>query len=176
MMTKTTTKPVTSKLLNTSGLPYGIATKTKCIKAKILSQIIVDPKGFDMLLLDTLEGLQAPIPTAMACIGIDTDDPWQQDQEKLFQKYTVIAVDDNGWLMCQPMPDNEREAFQVTPEMCYPGNPTFRIVGQWGGEQPDGTFLQFGEAGDYILRDPDDPTDCYIVKKAIFESTYEWKA
>jgi hypothetical protein len=54
----------------------------------------------------------------------------------------------------------------------------FQIFGQWGQEvQVNGEtkYVQTGEPGDYICTSLTDPLDMWIVKRKLFESTYELK-
>lgn len=152
-----------------------LATKTKAIRAKPLAQILVDNTVAEKFLLDTIEGLQVLKAGSMVCIGIGND-AWQQSQKNLFKKYRVTAIDDNGWMTCEPLPDNEVLAIQITEDMCGPEG--FSLMAQWGEERMVGgaqMFIQYGKAGDYLLQRTDDPTDVWIVAKKMFESTYAFK-
>lgn len=145
------------------------ASKTRNITAKPMCLLVIDKGLTSKLLLETLEGTQALKENSMVCIGVNND-VWQQDKSKLLAKYDVIDIDENGWMVCKPKPDNEVECCQVTTEILKGGR-LFDIVGQWGRESPDG-FLQFGEVGDYICRNKTDKNDIWIVKHFLFRSTY----
>ncbi len=98
------------------------------------------------------------------------NDAWQQTNAKLLQKYNVTGVDEQGWMICEPKPENEVWAASTIGLVSNSGQ--FRIVGQWGERQPDGTFIQYGVVGDYVLKSKTDPTDVWIVAKKVFENTY----
>lgn len=149
--------------------PWRSAVKTKPIKAKLLKSIITEPNDFmKSFLLETLEGIQAlraDVPGTMVCFGQDFD-AWQQTKAKLFGKYTVVDITDDGWLVCNPKPDVAVNCFVVEEK-------EFAIKAQWGVQQPDGTFLQFGKAGDVVCQSQSDPTDFWIVARKVFINTYE---
>ena len=150
-------------------LEYQTAQKTKSIKAKPINQILTDESVFAKFVLDTLEGSQVVKANSMCCLGIGND-VWQQDKKKLFAKYNVTDCDPDGWMTCEPKPDVDVDATQVHEE--------FSVIAQWGEERMiDGKqqFVQYGQAGDYICRNPKDPSDVWIVRKSFFESTYEIK-
>ena len=149
------------------------ATKTKPIKAKHIQLILTDNSVFAKFLLSTLEGVQVLKANAMVCIGIDND-AWQQDQKKLFAKYSVTGVDEHGWMTCEPKPDNE-VAVILTDDI---KSNYFSLIAQWGDERiwnGKKVYLQYGEKGDYICYNPLDVQDKWIVRKKFFESTYQIK-
>jgi len=185
------TEDMMHQRINVSLLTFGTAQKTANIRAKPLAQVINDPHIFAKLTLETLEGQQAIQTHAgvFVCIG-EALDYWQQDGEKLFKSYDVINVDDQGWLTCKPKPEAERNFTQIPEEIGE-----FEIPAQWGkklsaldrGPQPvtlkdeelETLFtyehVQFGKPGDYVLQSQEDPFDFWIVKKALFENTYQVK-
>lgn len=163
-------------LIDASDLQYRRATKTKSIKAKPLANLMADRSILAKFLLDTLEGNQVLKANSMVCLGA-AGDVWQQAPNKLLGKYTVTNVDEEGWLTCEPKPDNEVLAVQISEDECGPDG--FTLIGQWGDERiVDGKqqFLQYGTVGDYVLQSVTDPTDRWIVKRGLYESTYDWKA
>ena len=153
------------------------ATKTRNIIARPLCTLIIDSDIATKLLLKTLEGNQEIAfskSDTMVCVGASTD-VWQQDKKKLLQKYDVVDFTTDGWMICKPKPDNEVEVVEITELiLALTLNPTdaFTIEGQWGQPSDDGKFLQFGNIGDFICRNPKDHTDNWIVKKFLFRSTY----
>jgi hypothetical protein len=163
--------------LDCTTLPWQTATKTKPIKAKPLISIMVDRSVLSKFLLDTLEGKEPLGDGAVVCVGV-SNDAWQQMPKKLLAKYTVVSIDEDGWMVCEPKPDNAVNCIQVTPGiMSRQGltEPTFSIVAQWGAQQPDGTMLQTGDVGDYVCCSRDDASDVWIVKRKIFDNTYSIK-
>ena len=150
-----------------------VAKKTKPLRAKPINTILADQTVANKFLLATLEGSQMLKANSMVCIG-DDDDVWQQTVEKLHKQYTPTEVDADGWTIFVPKPEARRDVIQIhCPDK-------FQLQAQWGERQADGTFLQEGESGDYLLRNADDDHgaenglwDCWIVKKCIFEATYE---
>lgn len=159
-------------LIDPNVLSYFRATKTANIRAKPMAVLLADKTMIAKLLLDTLEGTQTLKAGSMVCTGV-SGDYWQQTKDKLLQKYTVIDIDAEGWLICQPKPDNEVDAAEI---QC--GN-NFAVFGQWGEEaviDNRKVYIQWGKSGDFICRRLDDPTDVWIVKRGLFLSTYQQKA
>lgn len=157
---------------NSPSVAWKIATKTKPIKAKPLVCLLVDKSITSKFLVDTLEGKEPLGDGVMICLG-QSFDVWQQTPRKLLQKYNVVSVDKEGWMDCEPRPDNAVECFQITPEMatqtdCY-------IIGLWGETVGNEKNVQRCVEGDYICRNQTDPTDIWVVRKKIFENTYSVK-
>lgn len=152
-------------------LSFKTATKTKPIQAKPLVSVLSDKNVLTKFLLDTLEGKQnlQDVGQSVICLG-GGGDVWQQKTSKLLQKYTVVNITEDGWLVCDPKPENEVWASQFTEFY-----DKFSIFAQWGEKNADGKYIQTGEVGDYILRSKTDPNDYWIVRKSFFESTYEFK-
>ncbi len=93
------------KIETTSLQNWQIASKTRPIKAKPLISLMVDRKVASKFLVDTLEGHEPLGDGSIICVG-EAGDVWQQTQKKLLQKYVVTAIDADGWMDCQPLPDN----------------------------------------------------------------------
>lgn len=148
-------------------LAFKTAKKTKGLKAKHIQQLFADDSILSKFLLATLEGQQMLKGNSVVCVGGDND-AWQQTSEKLLKKYNVVGLDEQGWMICEPKPENEVWAAQVEVV-----EGSFQIIGQWGERKPDGTFRQVGKTGDYVLRSKSDPTDVWIVAKKVFDATYE---
>lgn len=144
------------------------ATKTKDIKAKHISSLLVDRTILSKFLLETLEGKQPINDNCMVCLG-GAGDIWPQTPDKLFKKYTVSNTTPDGWLICNPKPDNTVLAgqFSMSAHTCL------RIVAQWG-TPIDGGFVQEGKNGDYICQSVTDLLDIWIVRRSLFESTYNF--
>lgn len=149
------------------------ATKTKSIKAKHISSLVVDNSIMSKLILDTLEGTQPIRSDCMICLG-EAGDIWPQLPDKLFKKYTVSDATQDGWLICKPKPDNVVLAGQFS----MPAHTNLRVKAQWGspilGTPVDGKFMQTGNNGDYICQSVTDPSDIWIVNRSLFESTYSF--
>lgn len=148
------------------------ATKTKSIRAKLVTELI-DREVLPFVRLDTLEGFAEIGAHNYLCLGV-AEEPWQQKPEKLFSAYTVEKQLADGWLVMSPKPGNAVEVIQVWDEK-------FSISALWGTPaviDPNiGTeHIQTGEMGDYIVRDPNNHKDVWIVKREIFDSTYEIKS
>lgn len=149
----------TSKLIN-----WRVAKKVKGLRAKPMVNLLVDRTVMAKFLVDTLEAREPVHADAMFCIG-ESDDAWQQSAKKLLQKYTVDAIDSDGWMVCNPKPDASVDFYQIVN---YDGV----IQGNWG-ETIDGVpNLQRYNAGDFIVRNRDDHTDCWVVARKIFANTY----
>ena len=76
-------------------------------------------------------------------------------------------------MTCEPKPDVPVNSYQVSE---FEGD--FAIVNpKWGDEQiVDGRqgWLQYGRGGDYVCQNPNDLPDTWVVRKHIFERTYEF--
>lgn len=171
--------------INVDALTWSVATKTKNVRAKPLISIMVDRGVLSKFLIDTLEGKEPLGDGAVVCLG-ESNDVWQQMPKKLLQKYNVVEIDADGWMVCEPRPDNAVLCHEVTTQSLdvlmadyewAPGeyrSKNFYIIGQWGEDSPEGP-KQFGVVGDYICRNRDDPTDVWIVHRKIFINTYSIK-
>ena len=153
------------------------ARKMARIKAKPMISLLTDRSVMTKFLLDTLEGREPIGPDAVFCIG-QSGDAWQQKPSKLLKGYTIVNIDADGWMECEPKPEDIREFFQVTTDFLAT-NTDFRdgngfIRGQWGETIGDEKNLQAFEAGDFIVRSRTDPTDIWIVRRKIFLNTYSF--
>lgn len=156
---------------------WEIVTKTKPIKAKHLSALLIDNSVQAKFLVETLEGKEPLKKDSVIVLG-DAGDIWQQSATNLLKKYTVTEILQDGWMVCVPKDGNESLMYKVAtlPDTTAFG---FCIRGQYGEERMiDGVKvqLQFGLVGDYILGSKDDPTDRWIVRRGLFDQTYEIKA
>jgi hypothetical protein len=154
-------------LLNTSALTYQVARKTKGLRAKPMVTLLVDRTVMAKFLVDTLEAKEPVHADAMFCIG-ESNDAWQQSAKKLLAKYTVDAIDPDGWMVCNPKQENSVEFCQI-PDVTYGGY----IQGNWGEAIHGlGSNLQRYKPGDFVVRNRDDHTDTWIVDRKIFINTY----
>jgi hypothetical protein len=161
-------------ILSTTNLCWQVATKTKPLRAKPLVNLLVDRSVLSKFLVDTLEGKEPLKDGAVICIG-QSNDAWQQMPSKLLAKYNVTAIDDEGWMICEPRPDNAVDCTQISKDQISDTEPTY-IIGNYGETLADGTLnAQLLTAGDYICRDRKDPTDQWVVRRKIFENTYSVK-
>lgn len=150
---------------------WSIAKKVKAVRAKPLVNVLVDQSVLNKLLLTTLEGQQALGDGSMICIG-EAGDIWQQMPKKLLAKYNVTAVDKDGWMVCEPRPDNAVECCQITGTInTLTGEHYLKAL--WGEEIAIlGKNLQAFAVGDYICRNKEDKNDVWVVRKKFFENTY----
>jgi hypothetical protein len=148
---------------------WRIASKTRPIKAKPLANLLVDRTVTSKFLVDTLEGKEPLGDGVVICVG-EAGDAWQQMPKKLLQKYVVKAIDKDGWMECEPLPDNAVNCFEVTTQGC------FTIIGQWGATVGLEKNVQAGEQGDYICQNQTDPSDVWIVRRKLFLNTYVLKS
>ena len=154
-------------ILNTSTLTYKVGRKTKGLRAKPMVTLLVDRAVMAKFLVDTLEAKEPVHADAMFCIG-ESNDAWQQSAKKLLAKYTVDAIDADGWMVCTPKQENSVE-FCVLQETTYGGY----IQGNWGETVEGlGTNLQRYKPGDVIVRNREDHTDTWVVDRKIFLNTY----
>jgi len=159
-------------LSTTNIASWAIASKTKGLKAKHIKTLIVDQSILSHFLVSTLEGEEQLGRDNIICIG-ENDDAWQQTQAALLKKYNIVSFDSDGWMICEPKPENSVEFVEVTFSMTNEQE-SFYIVGTWGKESPEGP-IQFGRVGDIICRQPHDHTDTWVVKRKLFDNTYQRK-
>lgn len=163
------------QILNTDGLVWRRAKKTKGLKAKALINLLVDRTIVNKFLVDTLEGRE-PIDSAnIFCIG-ESGDAWQQSSKALLKKYDIKAIDGDGWMICEPKPENEVR-FAHLNEAFLSAHTDFRdgkgfIVGLWGETIGEYERLQAFETGDYVCCQIDDKNDQWIVRRTLFENSY----
>lgn len=166
-------------ILSTNAIDWRIAKKTKPLRAKPMLSVLVDRSILAKFLVDTLEAREPVKASAVICIG-EHNDAWQQAPEKLLAKYDVTAIDDDGFMVCKPKPENSVEFFEVTKELLvslgqwepYCENGYGFIVGQWGETIEGQQNLQKFVVGDAIARNREDPSDQWRVAAKIWRSTY----
>lgn len=107
--------------------------------------------------IETLEGRLVAATGDYLCRGI-VGEYWPQKATKLLEKYVPSGeVDADGWQRFDPKPD-------ATPVETAQVLKPFRVTAHWGELT--------GKAHDYVVRSKTDPTDIWIVDKAIFEASY----
>ena len=153
----------------TPSITWQSAEKSATIHA-MSSQVLLGSSSVlaDKLLLNTLEGNQQ-IGNSMICLGA-TGDVWQQAPRKLLEKYTVTDVTVDGWLVCTSIPGVLSDVSEVLDQ--ENGNQDVYIPAQWGQDTPEGK-IQMGKVGDFILRDPNNHDDVWIVARKFFLNTYK---
>ncbi len=146
------------KLLNPAGkliseieASLTLARKAKSLWAKRLETSTV---------INSLEG---PLPAEAGdyiCRGIHGEF-WPQKARKLFDTYHATdQFNSDGWQQFSPKPDSAPvQAVQID----FP----FSLTSHWGE--------LVGKAKDYVVRSTSDSSDCWIVDRAIFESSYEFE-
>lgn len=151
--------------------------KTKGLRAKPLITLLVDRGVVNKFLIDTLEG-EEPIDAGnIFCIG-ETGDAWQQTAKALIKKYDIKDIDSDGWMVCEPKPENEVEFFEFTGEMAdkitsASFGDKFVIQGVWGKTiEGVGEKMQFIEVGDFVCRQPHDHSDQWVVRRKLFNNSY----
>lgn len=149
---------------------WKIGKKTKNLRAKPLVSIMIEKSVMNKFLLDTIEGKEILGDGSLVCMG-EASDVWQQMPKKFLQKYTVIDVDKDGWMVGEPRPDNAVNCVEVDDKAIEDGSGKFFIIAQWGEKTEEG-IVQYGESGDYICQHREDTTDVWVVKKKIFLNTY----
>lgn len=157
---------------------WGVGKKTKGLRAKPLISIMVDKSVTSKFLVDTLEGNEPLGDGAIICVG-EANDIWQQMPTRLLQKYDVVDVDNEGWMVCEPKPDASVDCVEITEDIVGIENvldTELYIVGTWGetktinGKEVKNT--QRCELGDFICRNRTDKSDVWIVNRKIFDNTY----
>ena len=157
---------------------WRIASKCRPIKAKPLISILVDRTVTSKFLVDTLEAKEPLGDGVVICVG-EAGDTWQQMPKKLLQKYTVKAIDKDGWLECEPIPDNAVNCVEISDSQCSTdgfNRNVFSIIGLWGATVNGEKNIQTGVAGDFICQNQTDPTDVWIVARKLFLNTYAMKS
>lgn len=156
-------------ILNTNTVHWTEATKTRGLRAKRVTDLI-SPEIISSVLLKTLEGHAVVDPQNMVCVG-PAGDIWQQPEAGLRKKYNITGLDKDGWLLCNPKPENSVECFEVTE---WQASRAKYVQGIWGSDVPDvGQKLQAFSPGDFICRKPDDHADQWVVRRKLFLNTYE---
>lgn len=130
--------------------------------------MIVDRTVTSKFLVDTLEGKETLGDGVVICVG-EAGDAWQQMPNKLLKKYFVKDVDKDGWMICEPLPDNAVDCVEVLDEK-------FSIIGLFGQTVNGETNVQTGVAGDFICRNRTDHKDVWIVNRKMFLNTYVIKS
>ena len=167
------------KIETTAITDWRVARKTRPIKAKPLISLMVDRTVASKFLVDTLEGHEPLGDGSIICVG-EAGDAWQQTPKKLLQKYSVVSIDKDGWMDCQPLPDNAVDAIEVSEAVFKtfsnvgpsPMNYGFSIIGQWGATVDGVKNVQQGTVGDFICRNQTDHSDVWIVRRRLFLNTY----
>ena len=162
------------------GLRWGLAKKTKPVKAKSMADIVADKSIASKFLLSTLEGIQALAADSMVCVGGDND-AWQQTRKDLLKKYIVTEITEDGWLVCTPKPDNQVHIIELTSEFVEPQIPadakgmdcSFEIAGLWGKQVSAVEFVQECALGDFIAQRIEDHRDVWVIRRKVFLATYE---
>lgn len=149
---------------------WKLATKVRPIKAKPLISLLVDRTVTNKFLVDTLEGNEPLGDGVCICVG-EAGDAWQQSPKKLLQKYVVKEIDKDGWMVCEPIPDNAVECCEVIGHY-----QEFSIVGIYGQTIGGELNVQTGVTGDFICRSRTDSKDVWIVKRKLFLNTYAIKS
>ena len=162
------------KIITDKITTWKVATKTKGLKAKPLINLLVDRTVMNKFLVDTLEGKEPLGDGVVICIG-ESNDAWQQMPKKLLQKYEVKGIDADGWMLCEPRPDNAVNCVEVTEDINGQFDSDFSIIGHWGATIDGVPNVQKGTVGDFICQNRTDPTDVWIVKRKIFINTYSVK-
>lgn len=153
---------------------WSIASKTRPIKAKPLISLLVDRSVTGKFLVDTLEGKEPLGDGVVICVG-EAGDTWQQMPNKLLAKYRVTSIDVDGWMVCEPLPDNAVNVVEIVAEQCD-ANGAFYIIGQWGATIGDEKNVQTGNVGDFVCRNRTDHSDIWVVKRKLFLNTYIMKS
>lgn len=156
-------------------LIWGRAKKTQGIRAKAMINLIIDRTVVNKFLLDTLEAKEPLGTDNMICIGA-AGDAWQQTAKALLKKYEVKDVDKDGWMICEPRPENEvlyleLDRLTLLSQLKH-GTREGVIIGLWG-ETIDGVVnCQRWVMGDFLCKQPHDETDVWIVRRNLFLNTY----
>lgn len=149
---------------------WKVAKKVKPIRAKPLVSILVDRSVLNKLLVTTLEANEPLGDGAVICVG-ESGDIWQQMPNKLLAKYDVISIDPEGWMVCDPKPDNSIECHQWTQDIITHSGEHY-VKAQWGSHFRTYGPCQTFAKGDFICRNRTDHSDVWVVRRKFFENTY----
>jgi len=147
-----------------------IAKKTKNIRAKPSISILIDKSVLSKFLITTLEANESIEDGSIICLG-EAGDIWQQTPKKLLSKYNVTTIDNDGWMVCEPRPDNSIECFQWNDDI-HTGFKKHYVKALLGRKSGKYTNCQLFGKGDYICRNRTDHNDVWVVQKTFFENTY----
>jgi hypothetical protein len=110
--------------------------------------------------IESLEGIQQLKAGDYLCRGIQGE-YWPQAHKKLLETYNASGEHDtDGFERFDPKPDGKWVQATTIDQ-------PFRVVAKWGELK--------GKAGDYIVRSIEDTSDIWIVDRAIFEASYEFR-
>ena len=159
---------------------WSFASKTRPIKAKPLINLLVDRTITNKFLVDTLEGREPLGDGVVICVA-EAGDTWQQMPKKLLQKYHVSDIDNDGWLVCEPIPDNSVNCIEISATMArIEGirgiNRDVYITGHFGETIGNEKNVYRGVVGDFICRNQFDHSDVWIVRRSLFLNTYTFKS
>lgn len=148
------------------------AQKTKPIWGKPAFPTFIELEND--LELKTIEGNEAMREGSWIVKG-EISEKWFMDSKTLFKSYNGEFTDAKGWTKFNPKPESWRWVTLVQ----FPNG--FASHAQWGSIK-DGTFqngedryIQFskGQAG-YVVNNPDNTNDWWIVVPKLFVATYIW--
>lgn len=163
-------------LIDPEQLSFLKVQKTKPIKVKALSSILIDESVASKVLLATLEGNQDLKANSFVCWGVDND-VWQQNAKSINSKYEPVSIDEQGWTLFKPRQNHPVDACQITEDMLVGPHGGFSVINPAWGDQRiiDGkvAYLHYGVVGDYVMRGST-PDDYYRIAKKFFDSTYEF--
>lgn len=151
-----------------------VASKNRPIKAKPLITLLVDRSVTNKFLVDTLEGRESLGDGSVICVG-EAGDIWQQTQKKLLQKYYVKEIDRDGWMLCEPLPDNAADVYEPKEDECGVDG-LFYVIGHWGEAIGEEKNIQRGKLGDFICRNQTDHSDVWVIRRSLFLNTYNIKS
>lgn len=141
-------------------------------RAKAMVNLIADRSVMTKFLIDTLEAKEPISPNTMFCIG-ESGDAWQQHPDKLLKKYNITDIDEDGWMVCQPKPENEVHFFELTPTQYSTAYGEEMVIrGLFGETIGEHTNLQRCIVGDFVCRNPQDHNDQWVVKRKLFLNSY----
>jgi hypothetical protein len=165
-------------LIDASQLNFVKVQKTKPIKVKALSTILSDDSLYAKLLLATLEGHQDLKASSFVCWGVDND-VWQCSHKAIHSKYRPVSLDEQGWTLFEPLPNNPVNACQITEDLGLQLGECggFSVTNpKWGDQRVvDGKsiYLHYGVVGDFVMLGLDSDDDYYRIDKKFFKNTYE---
>lgn len=159
---------MTAILVPTAGATWRRAKKTQGIKAKPIVTLLVDRSVMNKFMIDTLEGREPISSDNIFCVG-GAGDPWQQSSKALLKKYDVKSIDEDGWMVCEPKPENEVEFFEFT---AADTTSEYVLQGLWGEVIDGEPNRQRLKVGDSVCRQTYDHNDQWVVRRTLFKNTY----
>lgn len=164
------------QIIDTSRANWGLCKKTKGMRTKPMNEIFPDAETASQFTLSSREGPAVIDFSAVMCVGV-SGDAWQQAPATIEKKYIAEGTDIQGWKRWLPKPEVEVDYFEVDAhflaEEGFFSDSTIYLKGTWGSVIEGVENLQSLQLGDFVCRQQHDHADQWVVRKAIYDSSYQ---